>query len=1340
MAIGVGGTRTEDCMKPFTYRRGAALLACWIALPAAAQNPLGLPQAPDQPNVYVQDSVDIKQKMQLLDGYLEQKNWAEAVDLLQTLAEKQGDRVVRTAAEEPAFFINLRAFCNARIAALPPDALAVYRTRVDGQAESLWRLWEQNRDPRPLHRIAEEFFCSTVADKAIDRLGDWAFAEGRLVDAVGWWMKLLPRDWAAQRGDSPPYLQFRVPTPRVDAARIAAKCVLARAFGGDVYEGKRLLEVLRAKHPAAKGRIAGVEGLYVETLARLLGSNEVTPPDGNDDFRTFAGDERRNKASATKADVGGLQYLWDFDADVNERDESPLNDLRLPHFPVVVGDAVYSASETGVWRFDLKTGKAARWLDFGLGRNGEFPRSKYTVTIKGSRLFVTIHDGTGGRNPEGRIRRFGPRREWHNVNSTLICFDLAAQKEIWRATPADFGGDRGSVFEGSPVTIGDDLAIAMTRYDAMSETSILRIDVNGRRVVWRTSVCESMAEGPTTEPPMYNLLSVGDSTIYYCTNLGAVAAVRADDGRLQWVATYTRRAPATTAPGDPSVPDLNPCVVHQGRVFALPRDGRRLLCYDAQTGEKQWESPAGLAFSQLLGAHDGVVVATGSKVCAFDVASGKVRWMNPINSTPGFGRGMIAGGDVYWPTRTEIHVFDVKSGAMARPPIELFARLGHRPGNLLHAGDYLLVAQSNRMLAFCSFSKLIERHRREITAAPDAPEPHFELGKALQQRGEFGKAAEAFAAAVDRAGTIRMVAGRRMQDEAKDRRFQSLLALAQERPADKSASAYREAFDAARTPEQQVTALSTEFAKADAQRRTAICQTVLDSKALRATAIVRSDGSSEPAGKWAATSLQGLVARHGRPLYAEQEAEFAKRLGDAKDSAALLELAERFPLAFTLSRTLQSRAEAALKEKNAPAAERLGKQWLAASESAVDEPSARQAIALLIRCNQSMGRAEAAYLWSASLSRRSNGDFPTRPDLRREEFDVRPGTTPASVAMTSAGVRDGVGRFDVQVSARGDATLLSWQADKASGHLPHVNSLQGPVSWVGRAAGGLAVAVGDDLVFLHGAEPKKPAWRKRVRETPRFRFVSGSADRRAPVVAASPARFLAAGDLVLVAADHHLVAFDAADGAERWQAPIAAGAERPPVLSLVDAAVFVETESESKAFDPMSGRVLFTVPMRIVSAAATNEILALAERNAIVGRDQRSGDLKWRVVLANQTVRDPIVVGGEEGLYVVADGAQLLAIARDGAVKSRHRLAGGPSVDAAAAVGGGTVCIAAGGTLECWDAGVGERRWLRRLESDDLAEDATFALAVHGDRVVAFHRGGGKEVAFDLKSGDPVKP
>jgi len=1319
---------------------GAAAAVALVLGTFGVEKASGQNQEPTK--VYLSESVDAKQKMQQLDGYIALKNWAEAVDLLQTFAEKQGDRLAPTTSEDPSLFINLRTYCNARIAALPPEALAAYRARVDGQAEALWKTWEQTRDPRALQKIAEEFFCSTVADKAIDRLGDRAFAEGRLVDAAGWWTKLLPREWTVQVGDEPPTLQFRVPTPRIDPARIAAKCILATALAGDVLEGKRLFALLQARHPNAKGRLAGVEGLYTEILAKLFTAPELAPPKSDEDFPTFGGDERRNKGSATSADVGGLQHLWDFDSDSgNDRDDSPIGDLRLPHFPVAVGDAVYATTDSAVWKFDLKTGKAARWLDFGGGRNGtELARAKHTLTIKGSRLYVTVHDQRGTQ--ERRLRPFGPRRDWHNVGSTLICFDLTTQKELWRATPADFGADRGAVFEGSPIGVGDDLCVAVTRYDAMSETSVLKIDVSGRRLIWKAVVCESMAETGVAEPPMYNLLSLGDSTIYYCTNLGAVAAIRADDGRLQWVATYTRRPAATTAPGDPSVPDLNPCVVHQGRVYALPRDGRRLLCLDAQTGQRRWESPAGLALSHVLGAQDGVVIATGSRVCAFDAATGKVRWMRPTNSTPGFGRGLIAGGDVYWPTRTEIHVFDVKTGEIARPPIELFTRLGHRPGNLLHAGDYLLVAQSHRLLAFCSFSKLIERHRIEITANPDAPEPRFQLGEALMQRGEFGPAADAFAEAADRAGPLRVREGRRLKDVALDRRFDALLAQADKSSAAEARGAFHRAVDGARTAVQQTAALTKEFARANLERQVQICQALLDSAAARRVLLPEGTNPGETAGAWAVRNLRALIEKHGRTVYSQQEAEFSKLLSSAKDSASLRELAERFPLAFTLSKSLEARARTALNEGEPAAAERIGRDWLVSARIAADAPSVQNALAVLVECETALKRPEAAYLYAASLSRTRRRDWPTTPAVDRVEFDARPGTTPFSMSMNAAAAQaENHPRFDIQVTARGESSILQWKPETAKGGAAVVTSVAGAISWVGRVAGGLAVAAGDDLLFLEPADPKKPAWRKRIREAQRFRLVSEAPGARPPVVSTSPDRFLVAGDLIVVSGPDAVFALGASDGVLRWRVPLGNASEQPPSATLVGAMLLVELESETMALDPVDGRKVLTLPGRIASAAAVDDVIAVASRAGVVGYDQRTGAERWKVTLASTATREPFLAAGRTLFFVVADGAQLLALSpREGAVKWRTPLAAGPAVDVAAVAARDVVAVAASGMIECWDASSGERRWKRRLDTDDLLLGGGHSLWIAGDRLAALQRGSQRERMFALASGEPLSP
>ena len=81
--------------------------------------------------------------------------WAEAVDIYQRVIQQFGDKVAKLPKDDPTgdptgesvLFVDLRQFCQRRLAALPPEARALYRARVDGQAERL--VSPGGRRPRP---------------------------------------------------------------------------------------------------------------------------------------------------------------------------------------------------------------------------------------------------------------------------------------------------------------------------------------------------------------------------------------------------------------------------------------------------------------------------------------------------------------------------------------------------------------------------------------------------------------------------------------------------------------------------------------------------------------------------------------------------------------------------------------------------------------------------------------------------------------------------------------------------------------------------------------------------------------------------------------------------------------------------------------------------------------------------------------------------------------------------------------------------------------------------------------------------------------------------------------
>ncbi|MHC5541881.1 tetratricopeptide repeat protein, partial [Singulisphaera rosea] len=126
--------------------------------------------------------------------------WAEAVEIYQRVIQQYGDKVARLPKDDAAedrtgdslLFVDLRQFCQRRIAALPPEARAIYRNRVDSQAERWYRDGAEGRDRSLLRRVVDQAFCSSWGDDALDLLGDLAFEDGRFDEALAMYRRLVP--------------------------------------------------------------------------------------------------------------------------------------------------------------------------------------------------------------------------------------------------------------------------------------------------------------------------------------------------------------------------------------------------------------------------------------------------------------------------------------------------------------------------------------------------------------------------------------------------------------------------------------------------------------------------------------------------------------------------------------------------------------------------------------------------------------------------------------------------------------------------------------------------------------------------------------------------------------------------------------------------------------------------------------------------------------------------------------------------------------------------------------------------------------------------------------------
>jgi outer membrane protein assembly factor BamB len=306
----------------------------------------------------------------------------------------------------------------------------------------------------------------------------------------------------------------------------------------------------------------------------------------------------------------------------------------------------------------------------------------------------------------------------------IVGLDLAAEGRLLPGFPLEVE-DRRWAFEGSPVCDGDNLYVAMRRTDEGSPQSACYVAcfdaMTGARR-WRRMLCESSTVSQAnTDEISHILLTLSEGSLYCNTNLGVVAALAPDDGSLRWVVEYPRCSfPATDLESDHLhfFRDLNPCVVHQGVVLAAPTDSDHILAIDAMTGQTLWQTPHPRAddVMHLLGVGHGNLIASGDYLYWFDVATGRQVGQFPQQRSespgaaradpPGFGRGVLAGDYVYWPTRESIYVFEQRTRRVDRGwepigvrEIELTHR-GATGGNLVIAGGVLLIAAGDRLVAF----------------------------------------------------------------------------------------------------------------------------------------------------------------------------------------------------------------------------------------------------------------------------------------------------------------------------------------------------------------------------------------------------------------------------------------------------------------------------------------------------------------------------------------------------------------------------------------------------------------------------------------------------------------
>ncbi|MGE5195607.1 MAG: PQQ-binding-like beta-propeller repeat protein [Deltaproteobacteria bacterium] len=711
--------------------------AVWLgtAAPALAQRD---PAPAAAPAVFLDTDPVAAKMLGAARDFLAARQWGDAVDLLRQITDQHGDRLV---AIEPGRYVNVQTFADILVASMPAEGLKQYRAKTDPQARRWFETARRLHDEEGLEKVVRKAFLSSYGDDALLLLGELAWEKGALARARGYWEKLIPPATRPEAGELP--MQLKFPDSEIDPALIKSRLVLCSLMQGNTSRAQAEYEAFRETYPQAAATFAGRHGNLAETLKALVaaaGEERRAPPAGPE-AATFASNPGRNQVFPRAVDVGGV--LWSLplkemrverlargEEGFDRFDRSDRGPAALPidvpsYYPVAWKNIVFYCDEAEVFACELagdKRGKAPwgneAWiyrLPAELQQHAPAQRQRaglprFTLSIDRGKLYARL----GAIAAPGRNRGFRPSP------SVLVCLDLARQGDLaWMIKAEELDAEAGKwVFDGAPVADGGKVYVALHRNDPQLQLNVACFDAASARLLWNRKVCGGVEPiAGDLDEVRHQLLTLAEERLYYCTNLGAVAALDARDGTTRWVTTYSRvESENVAAFNKRQLLGPNPCLFHDGVVFAAPTDGDRILAYDAETGILKWDQELNGKVQQLIGVSGTRLIAAGEMLWALDAETGRVVWRDgrtaPEAAT--WGRGVLAGGLVYWPRREEIRIVDIATG-QARRQIDLAEQHGLTGGgNLTIAGDMLLCAQSDRLVAFSQFGVLKKPPRNEL--------------------------------------------------------------------------------------------------------------------------------------------------------------------------------------------------------------------------------------------------------------------------------------------------------------------------------------------------------------------------------------------------------------------------------------------------------------------------------------------------------------------------------------------------------------------------------------------------------------------------------------------------
>ena len=558
--------------------------------------------------------------------------------------ERWPDELVRVPSEGATGFAEVRLLGVARIvrekahalwSALPPEVQAEVGAAADRALAEATSLGGPEALPGLLR-------LHPLAPSTAEVLSGWAgvlMERGELARAAAALSRLL--------GD------YRLPPAR-EAQAAARLAFCARLLDDDRLrvEARRHLSQLP---PGTTITWAGQDASPADVLAWLSAEEGPAQPS----VPRLNGLPDRPVTVRLLPDIPGQQLL-------NPRWPTPRT--PVPWRPVLADGVLYT--------YDQQAARALTLDGKLLWRSRPYPRPVRAVkgrNFKGLAAYLTVVD-------DRRLYavQLAADRSFLATRTALFAYDRATGQVLWStenepalshydvASPPLVAFDRLYVVAHSRQVLSDQLLVTLDPETGRVLSTALLASLNGNVKVFREPRYTYEYDAVSLVPP-----PVADTRhLYVATQTGAVVALCALSGEVDWVLEYPRTSLVST--DDTFIINyicrgLSPPVVTGDLLLVVPRDSGDLLAIDRASGELRWRRDD-YEFSELWGVaaagQDRVVVAgdVPGGVLACSAETGEVRWYWRPPAGEKSGRGLVADGRVLVPTGEALYELSLSHG------------------------------------------------------------------------------------------------------------------------------------------------------------------------------------------------------------------------------------------------------------------------------------------------------------------------------------------------------------------------------------------------------------------------------------------------------------------------------------------------------------------------------------------------------------------------------------------------------------------------------------------------------------------------------------------------------